>query len=214
MAFKVRICVFPNSFSVVSSMKVLHLQSFGELNHRPLLVDLTVEEQTRLKVIYGSADGFHAVDLDSASVYDIYLPKHVSSVAQQTHRFAFISSCKCKFFIFFFFTRRLKDQSLHTASSPCRTRMAWICFCVTTMKACMSTRWDAFRRILFFNGAKCRLQLLILELDRLWAGAIKLLRWVFFLLTALLFNSIMNHFFPRHADTFSWNGTLRRCFHA
>jgi misshapen/NIK-related kinase len=46
--------------------------------HRPLLVDLTVEEGTRLKVIYGSADGFHAVDLDSASVYDIYIPKHVS----------------------------------------------------------------------------------------------------------------------------------------
>jgi hypothetical protein len=42
------------------------------------LVDLTVEEGTRLKVIYGSADGFHAVDLDSASVYDIYIPKHVS----------------------------------------------------------------------------------------------------------------------------------------
>jgi hypothetical protein len=40
-------------------------------------VDLTVEEGTRLKVIYGSADGFHAVDLDSASVYDIYMPKHV-----------------------------------------------------------------------------------------------------------------------------------------
>jgi misshapen/NIK-related kinase len=52
-------------------------QSFSELQHRPLLVDLTVEEQTRLKVIYGSADGFHAVDLDSATVYDIYLPKHV-----------------------------------------------------------------------------------------------------------------------------------------
>lgn len=57
---------------------ILVFQSFGELNHRPLLVDLTVEEQTRLKVIYGSADGFHAVDLDSATVYDIYLPKHVS----------------------------------------------------------------------------------------------------------------------------------------
>ena len=31
---------------------------------------------TRLKVLYGSSSGFHAVDLDSASVYDIYLPKH------------------------------------------------------------------------------------------------------------------------------------------
>lgn len=46
---------------------------------RPLLVDLTIEEGTRLKVIYGSADGFHAVDLDTASVYDIYIPKHVSN---------------------------------------------------------------------------------------------------------------------------------------
>lgn len=54
------------------------LQSFGELAHRPLLVDLTIEDQSRLKVIYGSAEGFHAVDLDSATVYDIYLPKHVS----------------------------------------------------------------------------------------------------------------------------------------
>ncbi|XP_073971508.1 serine/threonine-protein kinase msn isoform X4 [Rhodnius prolixus] len=57
--------------------KFMAFKSFGELAHRPLLVDLTIEEGTRLKVIYGSADGFHAVDLDSASVYDIYLPKHV-----------------------------------------------------------------------------------------------------------------------------------------
>ncbi|XP_068902743.1 serine/threonine-protein kinase mig-15 isoform X6 [Tenebrio molitor] len=56
--------------------KFMAFKSFCELTYRPLLVDLTVEEGTRLKVIYGSADGFHAVDLDSASVYDIYLPKH------------------------------------------------------------------------------------------------------------------------------------------
>ena len=37
-----------------------------ELQHKPLLVDLTVEEGTRLKVLYGSSNGFHAVDLDSA----------------------------------------------------------------------------------------------------------------------------------------------------
>ena len=48
----------------------------SELQHKPVLVDLTVEEGTRLKVLYGSSSGFHAVDLDSASVYDIYLPKH------------------------------------------------------------------------------------------------------------------------------------------
>ncbi|KAG5677531.1 hypothetical protein PVAND_007286 [Polypedilum vanderplanki] len=56
--------------------KFMAFKSFGELSHRPVLVDLTVEEQTRLKVIYGSNEGFHAVDLDSATVYDIYLPKH------------------------------------------------------------------------------------------------------------------------------------------
>lgn len=78
MAFKVT--------SIIASLLVAFthsiyssLQSFGELAHRPLLVDLTIEDQSRLKVIYGSAEGFHAVDLDSATVYDIYLPKHVSN---------------------------------------------------------------------------------------------------------------------------------------
>ncbi|KAL0895731.1 hypothetical protein ABMA27_011798 [Loxostege sticticalis] len=56
--------------------KFMAFKNFGELQHRPLLVDLTIEEGTRLKVIYGSADGFHAVDLDTATVYDIYIPKH------------------------------------------------------------------------------------------------------------------------------------------
>ncbi|GBP56337.1 hypothetical protein EVAR_43276_1 [Eumeta japonica] len=56
--------------------KFMAFKNFGDLQHRPLLVDLTIEEGTRLKVIYGSADGFHAVDLDTASVYDIYIPKH------------------------------------------------------------------------------------------------------------------------------------------
>nr|XP_027807632.1 mitogen-activated protein kinase kinase kinase kinase 4 isoform X22 [Marmota flaviventris] len=57
--------------------KFMAFKSFGELVHKPLLVDLTVEEGQRLKVIYGSSAGFHAVDVDSGSVYDIYLPTHV-----------------------------------------------------------------------------------------------------------------------------------------
>ncbi|XP_074048345.1 mitogen-activated protein kinase kinase kinase kinase 4 isoform X12 [Macrotis lagotis] len=57
--------------------KFMAFKSFGELIHKPLLVDLTVEEGQRLKVIYGSCAGFHAVDVDSGSVYDIYLPTHV-----------------------------------------------------------------------------------------------------------------------------------------
>uniref|UniRef100_A0A4W6G526 non-specific serine/threonine protein kinase n=1 Tax=Lates calcarifer TaxID=8187 RepID=A0A4W6G526_LATCA len=59
--------------------KFMAFKSFGDLVHKPLLVDLTVEEGQRLKVIYGSCSGFHAVDVDSGAVYDIYLPTHVTS---------------------------------------------------------------------------------------------------------------------------------------
>ncbi|CAG7837156.1 unnamed protein product [Allacma fusca] len=56
--------------------KFMAFKAFSDLLYKPLLVDLTVEEGSRLKVIYGSAQGFHAVDLDSATVYDLYTPKH------------------------------------------------------------------------------------------------------------------------------------------
>ena len=48
------------------TMKHIHVLLVTELQHKPMLVDLTVEEGTRLKVLYGSQSGFHAVDLDSA----------------------------------------------------------------------------------------------------------------------------------------------------
>uniref|UniRef100_A0A8C6PHD6 non-specific serine/threonine protein kinase n=1 Tax=Nothobranchius furzeri TaxID=105023 RepID=A0A8C6PHD6_NOTFU len=54
-------------------------QSFADLPHRPVLVDLTVEEGQRLKVIYGSCAGFHAIDVDSGNNYDIYIPVHIQS---------------------------------------------------------------------------------------------------------------------------------------
>lgn len=53
-------------------------QSFRTLPQKPLSVDLTVEEGQRLKVIYGSVSGFHAIDVDSGTPYDLYLPTHVS----------------------------------------------------------------------------------------------------------------------------------------
>ncbi|XP_068124355.1 mitogen-activated protein kinase kinase kinase kinase 4 isoform X4 [Hyperolius riggenbachi] len=62
--------------------KFMAFKSFGDLVHRPLLVDLTVEEGQRLKVIYGSCAGFHAVDVDSGAVYDIYLPTHIQNSIQ------------------------------------------------------------------------------------------------------------------------------------
>lgn len=84
MAFKVCVCFLfviqlpptqqPTLFT--PSLSLL-LQSFADLPHRPVLVDLTVEEGQRLKVIYGSCAGFHAIDVDSGNNYDIYIPVHV-----------------------------------------------------------------------------------------------------------------------------------------
>uniref|UniRef100_A0A8C3ERF7 non-specific serine/threonine protein kinase n=1 Tax=Corvus moneduloides TaxID=1196302 RepID=A0A8C3ERF7_CORMO len=57
--------------------KFMAFKSFTSLHHKPLSVDLTVENGQRLKVIYGSVVGFHAIDVDSGSVYDLYLPTHI-----------------------------------------------------------------------------------------------------------------------------------------
>uniref|UniRef100_A0A8C3K0I0 non-specific serine/threonine protein kinase n=1 Tax=Calidris pygmaea TaxID=425635 RepID=A0A8C3K0I0_9CHAR len=57
--------------------KFMAFKSFTSLHHKPLSVDLTVENGQRLKVIYGSIVGFHAIDVDSGSVYDLYLPTHI-----------------------------------------------------------------------------------------------------------------------------------------
>uniref|UniRef100_A0A4W3IWT0 non-specific serine/threonine protein kinase n=1 Tax=Callorhinchus milii TaxID=7868 RepID=A0A4W3IWT0_CALMI len=59
--------------------KFMAFKSFSCLSNKPLSVDLTVEEGQRLKVIYGSVSGFHAIDVDSGTVYDIYLPTHIHS---------------------------------------------------------------------------------------------------------------------------------------
>uniref|UniRef100_A0A8C6Q7I6 non-specific serine/threonine protein kinase n=1 Tax=Nothobranchius furzeri TaxID=105023 RepID=A0A8C6Q7I6_NOTFU len=59
--------------------KFMAFKSFAELQHRPQLVDLTVEEGQRLKVIYGSSVGFHVIDVDSGNPYDIYIPSHIQS---------------------------------------------------------------------------------------------------------------------------------------
>ncbi|KAH8855504.1 Misshapen-like kinase 1 [Schistosoma japonicum] len=59
--------------------KFMAFKRFSELKHRPLLVDLTVEENTRLKVVYGSSNGFHAIDLDSNTVFDLYIPSLINS---------------------------------------------------------------------------------------------------------------------------------------
>ncbi|XP_071951160.1 serine/threonine-protein kinase mig-15-like isoform X2 [Antedon mediterranea] len=59
--------------------KFMAFKSFPNLAFRPQIVELTVEDGHRLKVIYGSSVGFHAIDLDSASVNDIYSPSSYSS---------------------------------------------------------------------------------------------------------------------------------------
>lgn len=57
--------------------KFMAFKSFRSLPQKPLSVDLTVEEGQRLKVVYGSLSGFHAIDVDSGTPYDLYLPAHI-----------------------------------------------------------------------------------------------------------------------------------------
>ncbi|XP_028271343.1 misshapen-like kinase 1 isoform X3 [Parambassis ranga] len=57
--------------------KFMAFKSFRSLPQKPLSVNLTVEEGQRLKVIYGSLSGFHAIDVDSGTPYDLYLPTHI-----------------------------------------------------------------------------------------------------------------------------------------
>ncbi|XP_015216647.1 TRAF2 and NCK-interacting protein kinase isoform X2 [Lepisosteus oculatus] len=59
--------------------KFMAFKSFTDLQHKPQLVDLTVEEGQRLKVIYGSSVGFHVIDVDSGNPYDVYIPSHIQS---------------------------------------------------------------------------------------------------------------------------------------
>jgi len=77
------LCLF---FSRVIQLCFIFGQSFSSLPQKPLSVDLTVENGQRLKVIYGSHSGFHAVDVDSGTPFDLYLPSHVSIPA---------STCTC-----------------------------------------------------------------------------------------------------------------------
>ncbi|TKS72747.1 Mitogen-activated protein kinase kinase kinase kinase 4 [Collichthys lucidus] len=68
--------------------KFMAFKSFRSLPQKPLSVDLTVEEGQRLKVIYGSLSGFHAIDVDSGTPYDLYLPTH--TVCQNSRRLDYL----------------------------------------------------------------------------------------------------------------------------
>lgn len=57
-------------------LKFMAFKSFADLIHKPLLVDMTIEDSIRFNVIYGSSFGFHAVDVDSGEVHDIYTPSY------------------------------------------------------------------------------------------------------------------------------------------
>lgn len=60
-------------------LKFMAFKSFTELIHKPLLVDMTIEDGIRFNVIYGSTEGFHAVDVDSGVVHDIYTPSYTQA---------------------------------------------------------------------------------------------------------------------------------------
>lgn len=58
--------------------RFMPFKSFTDLPHRPLLVHLTVEEDSRIKLVYGSEKGFHAIDTETEKKYDLYIPSYIS----------------------------------------------------------------------------------------------------------------------------------------
>lgn len=49
----------------------------ADLKSKPRLVDLAIEEGQRMKIIYASESGFHAIDLDSSTTIDLYKPNPI-----------------------------------------------------------------------------------------------------------------------------------------
>lgn len=63
--------------------KFMAFKSFPSLLQRPLMLNVTIEaENSKLKVCYSSEIGFHAVDLDSASVNDLFIPSQLQEKFQ------------------------------------------------------------------------------------------------------------------------------------
>lgn len=57
--------------------KFMAFKSFHNLAQKPLIVNMAIQtDSSKLRVIYASSSGFYGVDLDSASVYDIYVPRN------------------------------------------------------------------------------------------------------------------------------------------
>jgi len=58
--------------------KFMPYKHFTDLPYRPLIVDITVEEDSRIKILYGSSKGFHAIDTETEMKYDLYIPSYIS----------------------------------------------------------------------------------------------------------------------------------------
>uniref|UniRef100_A0A3B3HZV9 non-specific serine/threonine protein kinase n=1 Tax=Oryzias latipes TaxID=8090 RepID=A0A3B3HZV9_ORYLA len=101
--------------------KFMAFKSFADLPHRPVLVDLTVEEGQRLKVIYGSCAGFHAIDVDSGNNYDIYIPVHVSrcgpAVGRDAHLCWYSVLLNMSSLIYSFFSDNVSYSVAHICSN-------------------------------------------------------------------------------------------------
>nr|XP_060612601.1 mitogen-activated protein kinase kinase kinase kinase 4-like [Anolis sagrei ordinatus] len=110
--------------------KFMAFKSFTSLHQKPLLVDLTVENGQRLKVIYGSSVGFHAIDVDSGSVYDLYLPTHVRLYLRKCISLteAVLCECRVRFLSFMGIGRDVRSFAFIMAAAPgdFRCHMVWL----------------------------------------------------------------------------------------
>jgi len=59
--------------------KFMAFKSFPDLRHKPLLVDMIAETGSKTKVLYASIAGFHAIDMETGVVLDLYVPSSARS---------------------------------------------------------------------------------------------------------------------------------------
>uniref|UniRef100_A0A1I8I9Z5 non-specific serine/threonine protein kinase n=1 Tax=Macrostomum lignano TaxID=282301 RepID=A0A1I8I9Z5_9PLAT len=102
-------------------------KSFTGLPYTPITVDLTFENDTKMKVLYGSNCGFHAIDLDSNAYLDVFVPSSVDPGDVKPHAIVILPDSQGRHLLLLYNNegvyydtngRRLKDVVVHWAEPP------------------------------------------------------------------------------------------------
>uniref|UniRef100_A0A1I8I7P1 non-specific serine/threonine protein kinase n=1 Tax=Macrostomum lignano TaxID=282301 RepID=A0A1I8I7P1_9PLAT len=107
--------------------RFMAFKTFTDLPYTPVNVDLTFENDTKMKVLYGSNCGFHAIDLDSNAYLDVYLPGSLEPGEVKPHAIVILPGTQGRHLLLLYNNegvyydsngKRLKDVVVHWAEPP------------------------------------------------------------------------------------------------